>query len=563
MKKILSLLLPFIVSSFAIGQTIQEIPAVDGNGDPIINAFIQYISADTNASGQQKHDMYKLQRGQTYYVNEQAIFKNSIVLMADEPGTTEETKPPKILATPNDQGGFPDDDWWCISTFADLTVKNIAFSTITPDGEYSWGNAINLAADGLRLELDNCYFEFVGWGMVAAYVDHSVFIINNCEVRNGTVYPDGDEWVPFFLELDVGTADSIVIRNSTFFNLQGSVVNINQQNPIDYFEFDHNTCVNIVKGFTTEINAYLTAKIINNIFYNVNDHGAITADIYSGGGDTVLSGVISVDTLQGNEPNGSGGVIPEKDRNIVIKNNVNYFSQGVYNYFAAVADSISGPPEFLDSRTQTMFADKVNWPNLDEANNVEADPGFTNFGGTDDMVAQLLNSRINGTFSFWGWDPDSSLFPNEPDWDKQHWAYMQWPLPEDFSYSNTFTSTDGYHVGSLQWYPDELTMYEEGVTDVNDGKNVGAPSEFTLKQNYPNPFNPSTSVKFTLAQSGITNLSIYNAIGQKVKSVIDNQIMSSGTHQVNIDMSDKSSGIYLLVLKQQSNMQVIKMTLLK
>ena len=562
MKKILPLLIAFVLSSFTFGQSIQEIPAVDNNGDPIVNAFISYISADTNDAGQQKHDIYKLQRGQTYFINEQAVFKNPIMLIADEPGNTQDTKPPQILCTPNDQGGFPEDDWCVISTFADLTIKNIAINMLTPDGEYSWGNAINIAADGLRLELDNCYFEFVGWGMIVAYVDHTVFDINNCEVRNGTVYPDGDEWVPFFLELDTGTADSIKIRNSTFFNLQGSVVNINQQNPIGYLEFDHNTCVNVVKGFTTEINAYLTARITNNIFYNVATHGGLTADINAGGGDTVLSGIIAVDTLEGNEPGGSGGVIPEKDRDMIIRNNVYYFSQGVKDYFVQLADSITGPPQFLDSRTQSMFDDNADWPNFAEENNIEGDPGFTNFGGTDAMVAQLLNSRINGTFGFWGWDPDSSLFPSEPNWDVQHWAYMQWPQPEDFSYSASFTSTDGFHVGSLQWYPDELAQYTGPTVGVKD-EGLNIPQQFSLKQNYPNPFNPATRVSFNLVKTGEVNLSVYNALGQKVRTVINNQIMSPGSHNININMSNQASGIYLLVLKQAENFKVIKMTLLK
>jgi len=237
-----------------------------------------------------------------------------------------------------------------------------------------------------------------------------------------------------------------------------------------------------------------------------------------------------------------------------VKNNVYYFSQGVKDYFTEFVDSIEAPL-FLDSRAQSMFDNNTDWPNFVEENNIEADPGFANFGGTDGMVAQLRNHRLNGTFGFWGWDPDSSIYPDF------HWAFLQWPLPEDFSYSNTFTSTDGFHVGSLQWYPDELDDYYATVGVDDEIYNI--PQKFSLEQNYPNPFNPSTTVKFTLLQSGITNLSVYNVLGQEVKSVIKNQDISSGSHEVNINMSDQSSGVYLLVLKQEQNVQVIKMTLLK
>jgi hypothetical protein len=555
MKKLLLLIFVFVLGGYVFGQSVLEVPALDDQQNPIINALTKYIVADTNDAGQQLHDIYKLQRGQIYYYNQGPVFKNPITLIADPPGETEETKPPKILITTNDEGEVPYE--YCLTTFADLTVKNIAFSTITAEGDYSWANAILLQADGLRIDLEGCYFEFIGWGMIEAAVDNSILILNKCYCRNGTVLPDGDEWVPFFIEVDIGTADSIIIRNSTFFNLQGSVVNIEQQNQVKYFEFDHNTCVNIVKGFTTEINAYLNALITNNIFYNVGVHGGRIEDIYSGGGDHVLSGVIAVDTLVGNEPGGSGGIIPESERIMNVRNNVYFFSQGVKDYFTEFADSIEGPPLFLDTRTQSMFDNDAEWPHFSEADNVDGDPGFVNFGGTDEMVEKLRISRSTypPIFGFWAWDPDSALYP------EFHWAFMQWPQPEDLSYSASFTSTDGFHVGSLQWYPSELAQYAGPNTDVEDNPNI--PQEFSLQQNYPNPFNPSTTINFNLSKTSEIDLSVFNVLGQKIMSIIDNQVVSSGFHSLKIDMSGQTSGVYFLVLKQQSDIKVIKMTLMK
>ena len=97
MKKILSIILTFVLSGFTLGQSVLEVPAADDQGNPIINALIQYVVADTNEAGQQLHDIYKLQRGKTYFYNQSPVFKNPITLIADEPGTTDETKPPKII----------------------------------------------------------------------------------------------------------------------------------------------------------------------------------------------------------------------------------------------------------------------------------------------------------------------------------------------------------------------------------------------------------------------------------------------------------------------------------
>ena len=557
MKRVLlSAILTLAFSSLVICQNVMDVPATDGDGNPIVNSLIKYVVADTNAAGLQMHDVYKLELGKTYYYNQSAVFKNPITLVADNPGTTEETKPPKILITQDDQGEVPEEA--IITTFADLTCKNIAFSTITVDNQYSWANAIVLQKDSLRIELDGCYFELIGWAFIEADgINHTSLVVRDCETRNGSPF-GGDEWVPFFFEGSGGSVDTCIATNNTFFNIQGSVFNIEPLTPWKYIYFDHNTCVNIVQNFTTDIAAHLNTTITNNIFYNVGCYGSLLNDLSGSGGDNVQAGIIEIDTLAPNSAGGSGlpPIMPEADRILNVKNNVYFWSQGVHDYWDAYADSVARIP-WLSSRGEYMVSDKATWPHFTFENNIEADPGFTNFGGTDEMIAQMYNDRQTQAFGFWGWDPDSALYPDI------HWAYMQWPLPEDFTYSANFTSTDGYHVGSLQWYPDELAMYEQGATDVNDGKNIGAPGEFTLKQNYPNPFNPSTRVSFSLAKSGVVTLSIYNALGQKVKDVIRNQEMSTGTHDVNINMSEQASGVYLLTLKQNSNVKTIKMLLMK
>ena len=550
--RILNLLSFLIIfCGVAFSQSILDVPA-QIEGEPVINALTIYVEADTNAQGEQLHDIYRLQRGATYFYNQSPIFRNPITLIADEPGTDNATKPPKILITNDDEGGIPYAH--CIETYANLTIKNIAFSTTSIDEQYSWANTIYLHTDGLRIKLEGVHFELTGWGIIEAPVENSVIIMDKCHLRNGTVIPYGDEWCPFFIS-ESPSIDTVIARNCTFFNLQGSVINIDQQNPVNYLKFDHNTMVNIVKGFSTEINAHLNSTFTNNIFYNVSVHGSIIEDIQSGAGDNVVGGILTVDTLYSNvSPDSAAFIMDEADRKMVIKNNAYFFSAGVTGYFEAVADTIEAS-EFLDSRAQAMFDDDVSYPNFVEENNVNIDPGFTNFGGTDQMVSQLFNHREGEGFGFWGWDPDSADYPDV------HWAFLQWPLPEDFSYSATIASTDGYHVGSLMYYPDELAAYE--LTAIEENNYAQQPHKFNLSQNYPNPFNPATNIEFILDKTASTSLVIYNTIGQRVKIVLDNKVTSAGFHKFNIDMSDQSTGIYFYELIQNNNRQVKKMVLMK
>jgi len=70
------------------------------------------------------------------------------------------------------------------------------------------------------------------------------------------------------------------------------------------------------------------------------------------------------------------------------------------------------------------------------------------------------------------------------------------------------------------------------------------PKEFKLEQNYPNPFNPATTIEFAIPQKGRYNLSIYNVLGQHVKTLTDAEY-DAGYYKVNFDANRYSSGIYI------------------
>jgi hypothetical protein len=91
---------------------------------------------------------------------------------------------------------------------------------------------------------------------------------------------------------------------------------------------------------------------------------------------------------------------------------------------------------------------------------------------------------------------------------------------------------------------------------------VTAPVVFDLAQNYPNPFNPSTSIKFSVPADGMVTLAVYNLLGEKVVTLLD-QEMKAGRHQVNFDAARLSSGLYFYRLDAGDYSSVKKMMLLK
>jgi len=549
----------------AEGDTL-VVPAEKEDGTPIVNALIKYVEADTNLDGKQNHDVYRLKRGKYYRFNQMAVFNNPINIVAYEPGDTPETRPPKIMLTTNEEGGIPWDQH-IMEAHDNVTLKNIAFSTTTKDMGYNWANLVHLVSPDKKIVMEGCHVTLLGWGILQAYVDGTNFQIDNCHIRNAT---STDSWCPFFFETDVANFDSLVCTNTTFFNMVGSVLNADAESEVGYVEFDHNTFANIVRLFNG--NTELTdAKITNNVFYNTNTASSREMDITND--DNALHGgsIIDLDTIKANEPGAPDSLVSyanEKNRKVAIKNNAYYWSEEVDNLFddlnnlADEVDSLEKfhHPQWMSDRAAKMVDNNDTYSGIVAENNINKDPEFTNFGGTDKMINFIKNEYTGGSLTIWGWDPDSAEYPD------MHYANLQWPLPEDFSHNLDQKATDGYHLGSLEYYPDEMKEYYTGGSAVENNPANGSNS-FELKNNYPNPFNPTTTIDYSLKNNVNVELSVYNVVGQKVKTLV-NSTKTSGSHSVkwkglNEAGQKVSSGIYFYRLKSGSNVEMKKMMLLK
>lgn len=93
------------------------------------------------------------------------------------------------------------------------------------------------------------------------------------------------------------------------------------------------------------------------------------------------------------------------------------------------------------------------------------------------------------------------------------------------------------------------------------------PLAYSLEQNYPNPFNPSTSIRFSLGQRSPVNLTIYNTLGRRVTTLVDEQL-PAGEHLAQWDGTDASghtvaSGLYLYRLDAGEFTEGRKMLLVK
>jgi len=104
--------------------------------------------------------------------------------------------------------------------------------------------------------------------------------------------------------------------------------------------------------------------------------------------------------------------------------------------------------------------------------------------------------------------------------------------------------------------------FDQGTTAENE---VIKTTGFMLN-NYPNPFNPTTTISYSISEKSIVELSIYNIKGQKIKSLLSDQI-TAGEHSIVWDGDDTSgkkvgSGVYLYKLHINDKIELVKKCLL-
>ena len=156
-----------------------------------------------------------------------------------------------------------------------------------------------------------------------------------------------------------------------------------------------------------------------------------------------------------------------------------------------------------------------------------------------------------------------NLLAGAVDIEQREWQVVEIPL----QYFGPLESIESIQFsGNLRgtFFLDDIQLIAEPLapTAILETQIPHLPQQFILEQNFPNPFNSSTSIRFALPTAGPVDLSIYNLLGHKVLTLVQ-EPKPAGVHTLTWEDINLASGTYLYLLRASSHQKTRKLILAK
>lgn len=117
--------------------------------------------------------------------------------------------------------------------------------------------------------------------------------------------------------------------------------------------------------------------------------------------------------------------------------------------------------------------------------------------------------------------------------------------------SNETTQTIGAMI-------DDVGIYLEHVSGIEEKIISGLPEKWTLEPNYPNPFNPETTINYGVPENGPVQIHIYNLKGELIRTLVNSNHAAGWYNVVWNGKNDSgipvSTGVYIYSLKSSEKM---------
>ncbi|NOZ62406.1 MAG: T9SS type A sorting domain-containing protein [Calditrichaeota bacterium] len=434
--------------------------------------------------------------------------------------------------------------------------RGLYISGIDNLGNQTGKNTWRIGKEDGRYVIDNCIADGDAQSFIRMDADgQKLFITNSIFSNSFRLSSPGNGR---FLDTRGNTQDTIFVQNCTFFNGTGDVLR-NGGGIVKYIVFDHVTiekAIGLNNDFEFNRNVY--CQFTNNLLHDMGWEGRDLMSV-----DSISGCIMPVDSLNAPE------IATEEQRKYIMKNNVMGWSPEIRNWIES-KDSLQLYP-WTDAPGEFFFS---NFSNFMFENNIIEDVVFSD-GPDATLHLAYIEHRYN----------DNYLNNNNPDirLDRNGVGTLT-DNPEtfgpasdeyDFDYADTFAAythaVGGFPVGDLNWFPAKKAEWEAAgspMTGVHPVNKMNTPAQFELEQNFPNPFNPTTSIVYQLNTEQAVTLGIYNMLGQKVRTLVSNQVQTAGSYKVQWDGCNEvgvyaPSGVYFYRLQAGDKIQSRKMLLIK
>ena len=487
-------------TSFSVSaQRTVEIPP-DSIG--IINAV---ITGDTTETGERvdPNTVYILQRDAIYKTIGEITNEgyHLTIQAADGPGSM------PIIQPAVETGGISVRPF---TVLGNLTLEGLYVTSIDDLGTYI-NRIIRVRADSMRVELKNCWLDGSGQSVVRIDNVGGKVFIEDCIISHigRTFVPNNGRVVDFRTN-----GDSLVVKNSTFYNITQRLLRATAGRAIRYAEFRNNTIVNIAQ-IVADFEECGSIKFIDNLVVNGEFEGSTR-------GQDLLSIEVMTDENK--------ALLGITEQEADVRNNWFYTTPDVLEVWA---DSITFAPLYDGLISELMGVDSLTLVND------LTGTGPVQFKSPPPLPQNVVVGMIFD--QLFADNPDNGSAPN---WNFTSSPFFQvidgslaipgWEFPFNFSYSSssgaaTF-STIGGPVGDPRWPLEEFSI----IT------NLEALLEREKMMIFPNPAHDQFHVQVVENRS-VVEIEVFDVAGFSVfqpgRNINNNQL---------VDISTLTRGVYFV-----------------
>jgi hypothetical protein len=608
MKKFTIFLLFFLLSGTLFAQTYLDVTPGVGT----LNAAVTANHGNV---------IYRLQADQWYILNGQ--IENNGFPLRIVGATPAAGQMPAVIQTATNPDGTVLGDMF--SVLGDFYMKNVFIVNADANNTVGQGVFSSNSPTSISFTLDSVTVDPVGVNHLyfGSTPFPNIHITNSLILRHGVLDGANDWCIISVRGTPDNGCDTLYFENNTFMSTGTHIYipmnpNSDQEN---FFWINHNTFIfhksGLFEGF--QMNSYF---LTNNLFFDLNTQPFnLSWSAYSPDGmASKYTMLIEQDTVPSNWSRVLADTVNGQllsPRKLFAEYNSQYLDPRIQAYLTTWApahtknnDGVTplDPAYFrvlalsADSGAECREANMLNnahFPYMkfgNYLNNVLGTNTGTNVADpqwTDPKIYKIQDSLVNWTLpamelSNWGFSANN--VPVQPK-DAGNWFWcpdnvfnygnpVVWPRL-DASYKNSTMLTgsiEGLPLGDLNWFPAQKDIWQknqaaitshilsENTSVINISavkqENNQTPTNFSLSQNYPNPFNPSTEIQYSIPQSGIVTLKVYNLLGQVVATLV-NQEQKSGNYVVNFNADKLASGVYMYRIQSGDFSLTKKMVFLK